>query len=416
MGWGLSSWYGLARCLQILASLAASVLQAVLLAYITINRLGPGQSLPVLQGMMTSSLLFSTLALALIRTGKRGQKTPWLVTAILGDLVFIGILLAELTILSQAGLPANCAGLTRSNYLPEDSKEEPKTGYTSTRFSNQFGGSKGELDRYCALSRGFFIIALGLVFAFIGSIIVEVLMVVAGSYTRNAAVELQIQAAVRDADKARSKPASLASIGGGGGHHQHSHAQQQQQHNVVPVAAAAAAPVAAGPSTEAAFNPHTHPHPHVAAVHRHDSSSAHTLPSPVSPVSPSTHPYRYGPPPAVAAAGYNYHNHNHYDNQAAAAAASSSSSSPPPVRTAAANFGYETPEEEAAAAALITDGSSRPDDAAAAAGYHHPGMPPRYTPGTLYPMSGHADETNEMRLSDYVKGETRAQNMKDGFR
>ncbi|EJT80807.1 hypothetical protein GGTG_00801 [Gaeumannomyces tritici R3-111a-1] len=409
MGWGLSSWYGLARCLQILASLAASVLQAVLLAYITINRLGPGQSLPVLQGMMTSSLLFSTLALTLIRTGRRGQKTPWLVTAILGDLVFIGILLAELTILSQAGLPANCAGLTRSNYLPEDSREAPKTGYSSIRFSNQFGGSKGELDRYCALSRGFFIIVVGLVFAFIGSIIVEVLMVVAGSYTRNAAVELQIQAAVRDADKARSKPTSLASIGGGGGHHQHSHAQQQQ-HNIVPVAAAAA-PVAAGPSTEAAFNPHTHPHPHVAAVHRHDSSSAHTLPSPVSPVSPSTHPYRYGPPPAAAAAaGYNHH--HHYNNQAAAA--SSSSSSPPPVRTAAANFGYETPEEEAAAAALITDGSSRPDDAAA--GHHHPGMPPRYTPGTLYPMSGHADETNEMRLSDYVKGETRAQNMKDGFR
>lgn len=64
---------------------------------------------------MTSSLLYSILALALIRTGKRGQKTPWLVAAILGDLVFIGILLAEITILSQAGLPAHCGGLTRSN-------------------------------------------------------------------------------------------------------------------------------------------------------------------------------------------------------------------------------------------------------------------------------------------------------------
>ncbi|KAL8393078.1 hypothetical protein RB599_005551 [Gaeumannomyces hyphopodioides] len=396
MGWGLSSWYGLARSLQILASLAASVLQAVLLGYITINRLGPGQSLPVLQGMMTSSLAFSTLALVLIRTGKRGQKTPWLVAAILGDLVFIGILLAEITILSQAGLPANCAGLTRSNYLPEDSKEAPRPGYTSIRFSNQFGGNKGELDRYCALSRGFFIIAVALVFAFIGSIIVEVLMVVAGSYTKNTRVDLQIQAAVRDADKARSKPTSLASVGGG---HQHQHHYSRQQN----------APATAGPSTEAAISPaHPHPHPHV--VHRHDSSSAHTLPSPVSPVSPP-HPHRHNPP--AIPAGYGAHHHHHHHQTAA----SSSSSSPPALR--AANFGYETPEEEAAAAALITDGSSRaadPHDDAAAAAAARSGLPPRYTPGTLYPMSGHADETNEMRLSGYVKGETRAQNMKDGFR
>lgn len=378
MGWGLSSWYGLARCLQILASLAASVLQAVLFGYITINRLGPGQSLPVLQGMMTSSLIFSTLALVLIRTGERGKKTPWLVAAILGDLVFIGILLAEITILSQAGLPAHCAGLTRGNYLPEDAKEAPRPGYTSIRFSNQFGGNKGELDRYCALSRGFFIIAIALVFAFIGSIIVEVLMVVAGSYTKNSKIELQIQAA---ADKARSKPTSLASVGGG--HHHH------HQQNVP----------AAGPSTEAALNPaHPRPHPHPHVAHRHDGSSAHTLPSPVSPVSPP-HPHRYNP------AGY-HHNHHHHQ------AAASSSSSSPPVRTA--NFGYETPEEEAAAAALITDGSSRGADAAGGSGGS--GLPPRYTPGTLYPMSGHADETNEMRLSGYVKGETRAQNMKDGLR
>lgn len=389
MGWDLSSWYGLVRCLQILSSLAAGVLQGVLLGYITINRLGPAQSLPVLQGMMTSSLLYSILALALIRTGKRGQKTPWLVAAILGDLVFIGILLAEITILSQAGLPAHCGGLTRSNYLPEDSKETPKPGYNSIRFSNQFGGNKGELDRYCAMSRGFFIIAIALVFNFIGSIIVEVLMVTAGSYTKNSKVELQIQNAIRDAEKARSKPTSLASISG---------RQQHHQQNILAISPGAAA--AAGPSNEAEIGPAHPAHPargHHQLPHavRHDSSSAHTLPSPVSPVTPHLH--RYNAPPTMPAV---------YGDQTVASSSSSAARSP--VRTN--NFGYETPEEEAAAAALITDGSRADPDAARS------GLPPRYTPGTLYPMSGHADETNEMRLSDYVKGETRAQNMKDGLR
>lgn len=40
-----------------------------------------------------------------------------------------------------------------------------------------------------------------------------------------------------------------------------------------------------------------------------------------------------------------------------------------------------------------------------------PHLPP-YTPGSSR-MSGHADEGNEIRLSEYVKGRTRAQDMKD---
>lgn len=42
--------------------------------------------------------------------------------------------------------------------------------------------------------------------------------------------------------------------------------------------------------------------------------------------------------------------------------------------------------------------------------------PPPYVPGESSRfMTGHtADDDNEMRLSDYVKGQTRAQNMKDG--
>lgn len=40
---------------------------------------------------------------------------------------------------------------------------------------------------------------------------------------------------------------------------------------------------------------------------------------------------------------------------------------------------------------------------------------PPYSPGNQRTMSGHGDESNEIRLSEYVKGETRAQHMKDGY-
>lgn len=57
-------------------------------------------------------------------------------------------------------------------------------------------------------------------------------------------------------------------------------------------------------------------------------------------------------------------------------------------------------EDQSADAALVSDGM-RPSD---------PSLPP-YQPGNRR-MSGHSGD-NEMRLSGYVKGQTRAQNMKD---
>ena len=68
----------------------------------------------------------------------------------------------------------------------------------------------------------------------------------------------------------------------------------------------------------------------------------------------------------------------------------------------------EFEEDQAAEAAMVTDGYRQPVP---------PGMPalPPYTPGESSRfMAGHGHESNEMRLSGYVKGETRAQNMKDG--
>ncbi|KAI1842039.1 hypothetical protein JX265_001347 [Neoarthrinium moseri] len=63
--------------------------------------------------------------------------------------------------------------------------------------------------------------------------------------------------------------------------------------------------------------------------------------------------------------------------------------------------------ENAAEAAMVTDGYRNPRHATMS-------VPPPYTPGESSRfMTGHTDESNDMRLSDYVKGQTRAQNMKD---
>lgn len=82
----------------------------------------------------------------------------------------------------------------------------------------------------------------------------------------------------------------------------------------------------------------------------------------------------------------------------------------PPVdrnRPAEGVAAYQDTMEHAAEAAMVTDG------------YRHSSVSgftslPPYTPGPSRQfMDGHGNESNEMRLSEYVKGQTRAQTMKD---
>lgn len=83
-----------------------------------------------------------------------------------------------------------------------------------------------------------------------------------------------------------------------------------------------------------------------------------------------------------------------------------SSSSPPPPFSRMPMLSEEDDVADAAGAALVSDGGMRSQSSESA-------LPPYpYRPGSAR-MPGHADESNEMRLSGYVKGETRAQNMKD---
>lgn len=67
-----------------------------------------------------------------------------------------------------------------------------------------------------------------------------------------------------------------------------------------------------------------------------------------------------------------------------------------------------SPTEVHANLAMVTDGSRYTPGQVV----DHSQLPP-YSPGTQGTMAGHGDESNEIRLSEYVKGETRAQDMKD---
>ena len=69
-------------------------------------------------------------------------------------------------------------------------------------------------------------------------------------------------------------------------------------------------------------------------------------------------------------------------------------------------YQQNTVEQHMAEAAMVTDGYRQPS------GPEFQSLPP-YTPGPSRQfMDGHGNESNEMRLSEYVKGQTRAQNMK----
>lgn len=83
------------------------------------------------------------------------------------------------------------------------------------------------------------------------------------------------------------------------------------------------------------------------------------------------------------------------------------SSSPTAVNPASPVLSFASLEHHANMA-MVTDGSRY---------NNHIGIQlPPYSPGNMAPMNGHGGENNDIRLSDYVKGETRAQDMKDAGR
>lgn len=112
------------------------------------------------------------------------------------------------------------------------------------------------------------------------------------------------------------------------------------------------------------------------------------------------------PPSAPVPQQHPYHAEVRRDPTVASSSFTPSPSSPPPQASA---FGFDSSEDQEAVAAMVMDGSRFNAE---------PGMavPPPYSPGRRPGMTGHGSESNDMRLSEYVKGGTRAQDMKDSSR
>ncbi|CAN8097874.1 unnamed protein product [Discula destructiva] len=296
-----------------------------------------------------------------------------MVASVCFDVVFCFVDVAVISLLSFTGLPLNCAGLTISILADGDNADSLPTGSSTTQFSDGLSGHNGALDKFCNMERGFFCCAVLLVLAYISTIIMSVFRICDLNYTRNSQVEdllaereglLKLEYKIQEQE---FQPQA------------HSPAQESAptfvQSRQDDVEAAATYASMARPTM---------------------ASSSSSLPIPPSFRYPQVNNLASIPEPAM-------YQHTHTSGRA----------SPPGPRRPLALTRQDTvsdldSSEMHANMAMISDGSryngsNRIDISQ---------LPP-YSPGNQRTMDGHGNENNNTRLSDYIKGATRAQDMKD---
>ncbi|KAK8037909.1 hypothetical protein PG994_014676 [Apiospora phragmitis] len=384
--WGVSSWLVLVRALQILGVLVSALCNGFLLVYIHVNKLGLSQAMSALEIMTCSILIYTAIVLLVQHTGKRSlrARTSLIVPFVVGDVVFTGLMLGIITVLARTGVPSNCVGLTRSDcktatnqVFPlatanpklvdkkNDAPDEPPDGYTTIRFGDGSADNKGVLDKYCALERAYYFISVAMIFSYMITVTLSILRICEGMYTRNNVVDERLTTATElyrlQSNRSKVRGMSTAS-----------------QARSPPIS-----PLREGVTTSPSF-------PSGGSSYQ-NQDRRQTRQQQMAP--PQQHLTTTSPTTTTAAID-------------------------PAREGLLIDDGQSADHEAEAEAAMVTDGY-RPQGAHAHAHSHShsqesmPALPP-YTPGesTCF-MVGHGNESNEMRLSDYVKGETRAQREKD---
>ncbi|KAI1341218.1 hypothetical protein F5Y15DRAFT_27818 [Xylariaceae sp. FL0016] len=386
--WNLSRWLASVRFVQALAALVTASSNAFLLVYIHNNRLGLTDTMIALELMACATLIYPGLVLLIQHTGRRRQQksTGLIAIFVCTDILLNGLMIAIITVLAHSGVPSNCRGLTRDNVLTAEPSNDP-----SQRFEKQPRPVSGLLGSYCGIARGFYFISVALVFTYMLTITLGVLRMCEGHYTKNSRVDLLLATGdhIHHLDRIRSKV-----------HRQESLGDSQNQDSL-------ARGIMGPPSHHSSTVPPRSidgvaPTPVSPTIAHHTSHGRlPTTPSPVPPVSPltpGTPSHSFAPIPAAYDTPTGGLTTGHEGHPAAEA-------------TVADGYRHEPENHRASYAAA---------EAAVADGYQHqmqngfPSLPP-YSPGPSrgFFMEGHGDESNEMRLSDYVKGGTRAQTMKD---
>jgi hypothetical protein len=416
MAWGLSSWSLFVRIWQLLAATAAAGMNGFLTARVWKEKLGLTQTMVIIQLLICMLLVYTTLALFIQHTGRRAKRKGWLVAFIVFDVLFVAVDLGIVTLLSRAGLPDHCKGLTKRD-LDDGMWPEPAVSgghsppISIPGFSDEsIDGVEGGLDKFCGYERSFFVIAMAIIFTYILTIVLASLGVYETSHTKNTKVNEVLDAL----ERAREDTVDLKLLDSGSS----SQAHTTRTSLMSPPSEGIITRTASLRSTLTSFTASTTSHRPSAITRRPVPQSRRDhppLPTQQQPSSPSrssatlSSAAGFVPVPLdeeSAEAALVTDGMNHMPSQQRSPLpsqvhrrAGSSSQSPHHHQQ---GMPMLLEEEQSAESALVSDGM-RPE----------PMLPP-YEPPRGRQMRGHGDEDNDMRLSEYVKGGTRAQEMKDG--
>ncbi|KAI2628612.1 hypothetical protein GGR54DRAFT_353599 [Hypoxylon sp. NC1633] len=374
--WGSSKWLLFGRLLQVSGTLVTAVMNGFLLVHIHLNRLGLTGTMFCLEMLACVAFIYSSFVLLMQHAGNRRRRSSAaLITAfIVGDVFFNGMMIGIITVLAHTGLPSDCHGLTRSDFEADDAHDDPPPGFQTIRFGDKDRGISGVLDKFCPLEKGFYFVAAALVFTYMLTVTLGVLRLVERHWRNNSSIDPLFSADnIHSLGHMRPKNSTLDS--------------SRDFQNAVPLSEGVMTP-------RSATSP-TFPTPRVRPsvdIHRgrvlRDQVPIRS--NPVSPVSAASPISQVSPVSPIL----NRHG--------------SFATPPDALDTSVGGLMIGQSSDAAAEAAMVTDGYRLQP---------HPEMPslPPYSPGQSRRqfMDGHGDESNEMRLSDYVKGETRAQNMKE---
>ncbi|KAK9793104.1 hypothetical protein AB5N19_02850 [Seiridium cardinale] len=355
--WGISSYLVVVRSLQVLGTLISAILNGFLLVYIHMNRLGLSGTMLALEIMTCITLVYTAIVLLLQHTGRRHLKSKDTITFVfvVGDILFMGLTIGLFSIISRSGVPSNCAGLTRSDYESDDAPDDPRSGYDTVRFGS--GDQKGELDHFCALERGYYFITIGILFSYMATVAMGVLRIAEVAFQRKLDERL---ATANELVRLESKVSRTRA-------------------SFVRQSSAPSSPLQDGfasPRSPRSFGSRQSLRDPVAQQQQQRRTTIPVSPLTITPSSTPIDPARQ----------------SLLINQQRSGESA----------------------ESVAEAAMITDGYRNPEHQHRALAHASMSAPPPYVPGESSRfMAGHGDESNEMRLSEYVKGQTRAQQMKD---
>ncbi|KAK4249546.1 hypothetical protein C7999DRAFT_39375 [Corynascus novoguineensis] len=398
MAWNLSAWLALGRTAQLLGSLVSVASHGYFTVRLKDSKHGLSKKTTILELLACLFLGYSILALVIQQTGRRSNKTRWLKAFVVCDVLLVAVLLGIINVLARGGLPMHCAGLTKKDLDPDE--EDLLPGYTTIGFSDEGPGVRGELDELCEFAQPYYIVANALVFTYIFTITATLLRILESRYTRNTKVDELLDSLER-ADDIRLKRVDSPSL-----------PEDSRRLGVPP------------PPSEGILTRNTSLRSNFTATT--SATASHTgasgIPSvPHRPVGqppalprrpvPSTSvisSQRVASPPTRLPLDPVYDDEED-ENAESALVADGMRHQRSLTRDHSSHHHLSTfprmpmlsEENQSADAALVSDGGMRPGDQA---------LPP-YEPGNRR-MSGHGGD-NELRLSGYVKGQTRAQNMKD---